>query len=76
MAQVISLSAFTTPIGALARFGHRAIDPVDPEVRNLGPSDGPEAPVAVEFVGISMEQQRAALAAFPGGRRFKLLSEG
>ena len=37
------------------------------------PSTGmPEAPLDVLFVGLSEEEQRAALAAFPGGARFRL----
>lgn len=45
----------------------------DPSER-VAPIDAPEAPIEVEFVGISEDEQRAALAAFPGGRRFVLKS--
>jgi len=34
--------------------------------------DAPEAPLVVSFVGLSRSEQRAALAGFPGGRRFVL----
>lgn len=33
-----------------------------------------EVPLEVQFEGLSLEEQRAALTAFPGGRRFVLLS--
>lgn len=35
--------------------------------------DRPEAPLEIEFEGLTLEEQRAALAAFPGGRRFVLV---
>ena len=38
------------------------------------PVDQPETPLEVEFFGISEAQQRAALAGFPGGRRFVLVT--
>jgi hypothetical protein len=34
--------------------------------------DAPESELDVTFVGLTDEEQRAALAAFPGGRRFRL----
>ena len=34
--------------------------------------DAPETELDVTFIGLSEEEQRAALAAFPGGRRFRL----
>lgn len=40
----------------------------------VGDIDGPETPLPVEFVGLTEAEQRAALAAFPGGRRFILVS--
>jgi len=50
---------------------------VDGEIRHyppepLNPIDEPEAPLEVEFVGLTEAQQLAAIAAFPGGRRFIL----
>jgi hypothetical protein len=36
------------------------------------PIDGPELTMAVRFEGLSEDEQKAALAAFPGGRRFVL----
>ena len=40
----------------------------------IHPQDQPETQIEVEFTGISETEQRAALAAFPGGRRFVLKS--
>lgn len=40
----------------------------------IAPIDSPELPMTIRFEGITPAQQRAALAAFPGGRRFILLS--
>lgn len=37
--------------------------------------DTPETPLLVSFVGLSRAEQRAALAGFPGGRRFVLADE-
>jgi hypothetical protein len=45
----------------------------DPSER-VAPAGEPEAPLEVEFVGINEDEQRAALAAFPGGSRFVLKS--
>lgn len=36
------------------------------------PADQPEAPLEIEFVGLTEAEQRRAIAAFPGGRRFVL----
>jgi hypothetical protein len=44
--------------------------------RMIAPIDEPETPLTVEFVGLTPEEQRAALAAFPGGRRFRLADTG
>ena len=38
----------------------------------IGPADEPEAVLDVEFEGLTEDEQRRALAAFPGGRRFRL----
>lgn len=40
----------------------------------IAPIDGPEVPMIVRFEGLSETQQQAALAAFPGGKRFVLAS--
>jgi hypothetical protein len=40
----------------------------------VGDFDGPETPMIVEFFGITEAEQRAAISAFPGGRRFVLAS--
>jgi hypothetical protein len=39
---------------------------------SVGPADGPETLLEVEFIGLTEAEQRAALAAFPGGKRFVL----
>jgi hypothetical protein len=39
---------------------------------SVGDANGPEVPLTVEFVGLTEAEQRAALAAFPGGKRFVL----
>lgn len=44
-----------------------------PAAELVGTVDGPEAPMEIEFFGITEAEQRAALAAFPGGRRFVLV---
>ena len=41
----------------------------------VAPIDKPELPLEVEFEGLTLEEQQAALAAFPGGRRFVLVSD-
>ena len=38
------------------------------------PADQPEAPLEVEFVGLTEAEQRKAIAGFPGGQRFVLVS--
>jgi hypothetical protein len=38
----------------------------------IAPANEPEAVLEVEFEGLTEAEQRAALAAFPGGRRFRL----
>lgn len=38
----------------------------------VAPIDGPELTMTVRFEGLTEAEQRAALAAFPGGRRFVL----
>lgn len=40
----------------------------------VAPIDGPEAVMTVRFEGLSEAEQQAALAAFPGGKRFVLAS--
>jgi hypothetical protein len=44
-----------------------------PRGLEVAPIDRPELPLEVEFEGLTLEEQRAALAAFPGGRRFVLI---
>ena len=38
----------------------------------VAPLSEDEAPIEIEFVGLNEDEQLAALAAFPGGRRFVL----
>ena len=38
----------------------------------IAPVDEPELPMTISFEGLSPEEQRVALAAFPGGKRFVL----
>lgn len=73
MVQLYSFAALQVP-PALALNLRTKARPVDPQIVNLSDIAGPEAPLDVEFVGISEAEQRAALAAFPGGRRFRLVS--
>lgn len=40
----------------------------------VSPANRPELPMLVSFEGLSADEQRKALAAFPGGRRFVLAS--
>lgn len=46
-----------------------------PAAERVGRIDGPETPLEVEFFGITEAEQRAALAAFPGGQRFILVKQ-
>jgi hypothetical protein len=43
---------------------------------DIAPIDRPELPLEIEFEGLTLQEQRAALAAFPGGRRFILVTDG
>ncbi|CAN7563102.1 MULTISPECIES: hypothetical protein [unclassified Devosia] len=38
----------------------------------IAPIDAPELPMVVSFEGLTAVEQQAALAAFPGGKRFML----
>ena len=40
----------------------------------VAPADHPELPMLVQFEGLTKAEQRAAVAGFPGGRRFVLLN--
>ncbi len=42
------------------------------QMDHIAPLDAPEALMVVEFEGLTEAEQRAALAAFPGGKRFAL----
>ena len=58
--------------------GRRYLPPSPPPERpscyvtSIGRADAPEPQLVVEFVGITEDQQRAAINAFPGGKRFVL----
>ena len=45
------------------------------EITQVPANDAPETPLYVSFTGLTEAQQRAALAGFPGGRRFILVRE-
>lgn len=57
------------PLWLAASEGRRLRPPMSELVGDI---DGPEIPMEVEFFGITEAEQRAALAAFPGGKRFVL----
>ena len=42
---------------------------------DVAPIDAPEATLVVSFAGLTEAEQRRALAAFPGGKRFRLVTE-
>ena len=46
-----------------------------PPRERIAPIDMPEVPLEIEFEGLSLEEQRAALSGFPGGRRFVLVAD-
>jgi hypothetical protein len=70
MAQTLSPAGF----GAGRKYPHavRAAEGPSHFLSSIGRADGPETPLVVQFVGISDAQQRAAITAFPGGKRFVL----
>jgi len=61
------------PLWLAASDGRRLGPPMSDLV---GAVDGPETPMEVEFFGLTEAEQRAALAAFPGGKRFVLVRHG
>ena len=74
MAQRLFHSAPAFPRARLwlaAHAGRRLPGPL----HDVAPMGRPEHPLEVEFVGLTETEQRAALAAFPGGRRFVLKSD-
>lgn len=52
----------------LAARHDRRLQPKTP----VAPIDAPELPMIVRFEGLTPAEQHAALAAFPGGKRFVL----
>lgn len=58
------------PLWLAASEGRRLARPAGPVIADI---DAPEAPMEIEFLGLTEAEQRAALAAFPGGRRFVLV---
>lgn len=70
MAQSLNPAGF----GGRRKYHHhlRATEGPSRYLASIGRADGPETPLVVQFVGISEAQQRAAVAAFPGGKRFLL----
>ena len=59
------------PLWLAASEGRRLRRPI---AEAVGAIDGPETQMEVEFFGITEAEQRAALLAFPGGRRFVLVN--
>lgn len=64
--------AISTLAGRRARLRLAAASQSRLERLAIGPADAPERQMLVSFEGLTPEEQRAALAAFPGGRRFVL----
>jgi len=58
------------PLWLAASDGRRLRRPVSETVADI---NAPEATMEVEFFGLTEAEQRAALAAFPGGKRFVLI---
>ncbi len=58
------------PLWLAASEGRRIARPASDAVADI---NAPETPMDVEFFGLTEAEQRAALAAFPGGRRFVLV---
>ena len=71
MAQVLNPKGFG---GSRGRFLPPLLRPDQPSsyLAWIGRADAPEPPLVVEFVGITEDQQRAAISGFPGGKRFVL----
>lgn len=61
------------PLWLAASNGRRLRRPVSELVADI---NGPETIMEIEFFGITEAEQRAALAAFPGGKRFVLVGRG
>jgi hypothetical protein len=75
MARLFGFSSMKVPPDTAVLPRKERLPAVDPEARDISDAVGPETPLTVEFVGISAAQQQAALAAFPGGRRFQLATD-
>ena len=65
-----SLSVVTTHVERVWQLPRRAT----PRPIAVAPADHPELPMLVQFEGLTRAEQRAAVAGFPGGRRFILLN--
>lgn len=73
MGQLFSLDAARELGGRAALVpGARAERP-SRHIGHIANAGGPEAPMVVEFFGLTESEQRAAINAFPGGRRFVLV---
>ncbi len=48
------------------------VRPMARQVPHVTPKDEPEAIMVITFEGLTEREQEAALAAFPGGKRFVL----
>ena len=63
----------STEASARARLALAArLRPASRPVPHIAPKDEPEAIMTVSFEGLTEREQEAALAAFPGGKRFVL----
>jgi len=70
-----NVQRLTTPNASRrARLWLAAVNGSQLQRPEIAPIDGPELPMAIRFEGLSENEQRAALAAFPGGKRFVLAS--
>lgn len=65
-----SLSVVSTTSDRVWKLPRRAT----PRPMAVAPADHPELPMLVQFEGLTKAEQRAAIAGFPGGRRFILLN--
>lgn len=58
--------------GRRARLALAAMQHPGPAALHVAPPDEPETIMVVSFEGLTEREQEAALAAFPGGKRFVL----
>ena len=61
-------SSALPPLWLAASYGRQVARETEPQ----GEINSPEAPMTVVFEGLTEDEQRRALASFPGGKRFIL----